>query len=152
MKRICMLFAFITSLFSSKAQNDKQYPAYTGKDLGLTFVQNNASFRIWAPTATQVKLRLYSNGQGGDAVQTIAMKKAKQGTWLAVLVGAHLGDYYTFSVEHNGVWLDEVPDPYAKAVGTNGKRAMIVDMQKTNPAGWAADKAPTLKSETDVIV
>jgi pullulanase len=152
MKRICMLFAFITSLFSGKAQSDKQYPAYTGKDLGLTFVSNNASFRIWAPTATQVKLRLYSNGQGGEAVQTIAMKKAAQGTWTVALVGTHLGDYYTFSVEHKGAWLDEVPDPYAKAVGTNGKRAMIVDMQKTNPAGWATDKTPVLKSKTDAIV
>jgi pullulanase len=152
MKRICMLFAFITSLFSSKAQSDKQYPAYTGKDLGLTFVQNNANFRIWAPTATQVKLRLYSKGLGGEAVQTIAMKKSQQGTWVATLVGSHLGDYYTFSIEHNGTWLDEVPDPYAKAVGTNGKRAMIVDMQKTNPTGWASDRAPVLKNKTDAIV
>jgi pullulanase len=152
MKRICMLFAFITSLFSSKAQSDKQYPTYIGKDLGLTFVKNNASFRIWAPTATQVKLRLYSQALGGEAIQTIDMKKALQGTWTAVLVGTHLGDYYTFSVEHKGEWLDEVPDPYAKAVGTNGKRAMIVDMLQTNPTGWAADKAPVLKNKTDAIV
>ena len=152
MKRIAMLLAFITTLFSSKAQNDKQYPAYAGKDLGLTFVKGNANFRIWAPTATQVKLRLYSKDIGGQAVQTIDMKKALQGTWTAVLVGMHLGDYYTFSVENNGTWLDEVTDPYAKAVGTNGKRAMIVDMQKTNPVGWAADRAPALKSKTDAIV
>jgi pullulanase len=97
MKRIGMLLAFITSLFSSKAQSDKQYPTYTGKDLGLTFVNGNANFRIWAPTATQVKLRLYSNDIGGEAVQTIDMKKAVQGTWTAALVGTHLGDYYTFN-------------------------------------------------------
>ncbi len=147
-----MLLAFVTSLFNSKAQSDKQFPTYTGKGLGLTFVKNNANFRVWAPTATQVKLRLYSKGLGGEAVQTINMKKALQGTWTAALVGTHLGDYYTFSVEHNGAWLDEVPDPYAKAVGTNGKRAMIVDMQKTNPIDWAADKAPVLKNKTDAIV
>ena len=152
MKRIGMLLACITSLFSSKAQSDKLYPAYMGKDLGLTFVKGNASFRIWAPTATQVKLRLYSKDIGGDAIQTIDMKKALQGTWAAVLVGTHLGDYYTFSVENNGAWLDEVTDPYTKAVGTNGKRAMIVDLQKTNPAGWASDKSPVLKSKTDAIV
>ncbi len=152
MKRICMLLAFITSLFSSKAQSDKQYPTYTGKDLGLTFVKNNANFRIWAPTATQIKLRLYSKGIGGEPVQTIAMKKAQQGTWTASLVGLHLGDYYTFSIENNGAWLDEVTDSYAKAVGTNGKRAMIVDLQKTNPEGWSADKSPILKNKTDAIV
>jgi pullulanase len=152
MKRTCMLFALITSLFSSKAQSDKQYPTYTGKDLGLTFVKNNTNFRIWAPTATQVKLRLYSQALGGEALQTIAMTKAQQGTWTAALTEKTIGKYYTFSVEHNGAWLDEVPDPYAKAVGTNGKRAMIVDLQKTNPIGWAADKSPILKNKTDAIV
>jgi pullulanase len=152
MKQTCMLLAFISSLFSSKAQSDKQYPTYTGSNLGLTFVKGNANFRIWAPTATQVKLRLYRQAVSGEPEQTIAMTKAQQGTWTAALAEKPIGKYYTFSVEYNGTWLDEVPDPYAKAVGTNGKRAMIVDMQKTNPAGWAEDKSPTLKNKTDAIV
>jgi pullulanase len=147
-----MLLAFITSLFGSKAQSDKQYPTYTGKDLGLTFVKNNTSFRIWAPTAMQVKLKLYNQALGGEPVQTIAMTKAQQGTWTAALAENPIGKYYTFSIEHNGSWLDEVPDPYAKAVGTNGKRAMIVNLQKTNPVGWAADKSPILKNKTDAII
>jgi pullulanase len=45
-----------------------------------------------------------------------------------------------------------VPDPYAKAVGTNGKRAMLVDLKKTNPTGWEKDKQPTLKNATDAII
>ena len=31
----------------------------------------------------------------------------------------------------------EVPDPYAKAAGVNGKRAAIIELTKTNPEGWA---------------
>ena len=65
---------------------------------------------------------------------------------------AQKGKYYTFSIEYNGQWLDEVPDPYAKAVGTNGKRAMIIDLKATNPAGWQSDRSPALKSETDAII
>ncbi len=152
MKRIAMLLAFITSILNSSAQNDKQYPVYSGKDLGLTFISGNTNFRLWAPTATQVKLRLYNKDIGGEILQTINMKKAVQGTWTAALVGNHIGEYYSFSVENNGKWLDEVTDPYAKAVGTNGKLALIVDLQKTNPEGWAADKSPVLKNKTDAIV
>ena len=48
--------------------------------------------------------------------------------------------------------MNEVPDPYAKAVGVNGKRAMIIDLNETNPAGWANDKSPVFKNPTDAII
>ena len=43
-------------------------------------------------------------------------------------------------------WMNEVPDPYAKIVGVNGRRAMIADLKETNPAGWANDKSPLSKA------
>lgn len=152
MKITGMLALFFTFLGSSKAQIETTYPTYLGNDLGLTFVKNNATFKIWAPTATKVKLRLYAQPQGGAALQTIDMRGGVQGTWVAALVGKHLGDYYAFSIMHEGIWLNEVPDPYAKAVGTNGKRGMIIDLATTNPPGWLIDKAPALKNKTDAII
>ncbi len=152
MKKFVMLCSFLAAIFSSKAQNKAIYQSYNGKDLGLTFSQKKSSFKIWAPTATAVKLRLYNAPLDGNAVQTIEMKKSIQGTWTAGLLGNHEGDYYTFSIEQNGIWLNEVPDPYAKAVGTNGKRAMIIDLQKTNPQNWNSDKPLVLKNKTDAIL
>jgi len=70
----------------------------------------------------------------------------------ATLKGNYKGSYYTFCIEQDGKWLAEVPDPYAKAVGTNGKRAMVVDLNKTNPTGWAKDKGPQLQHATDAII
>jgi pullulanase len=55
------------------------------------------------------------------------------------------GKFYVFKVQINGKWLNEVPDPYAKAVGVNGKRAMVVDLKETNPINWEKDKSPYLK-------
>ncbi|MEQ1678268.1 MAG: type I pullulanase, partial [Chitinophagaceae bacterium] len=49
-------------------------------------------------------------------------------------------------------WKKEVPDPYAKATGVNGERAMIVDLVKTNPDGWTKDKSPLFKNKTDAII
>lgn len=151
-----MKIFFLIGLFSFihmqvKAQQNI-YPTYTGNDLGLTYSKAASSFRIWSPTATKVRLHLYQEGLGGDALTTIQLKKSVQGSWITNIPGDRAGTYYTFSVEHNDAWLNEVPDPYAKAVGTNGKRAMIVDLAKTDPDGWSGDKSPKLKSPTDAVI
>jgi len=134
------------------SRETEYFPEYTGKDLGLTYTSKQSIFKIWAPTATNAQLKLYTQPLGGIPTQTIALQKTINGTFTATLKGNYEGEYYTFSIEYNGKWLNEVPDPYAKAVGTNGKRAMVVNLQKTNPLGWASDKAPQLKNPTDAII
>ena len=39
-----------------------------------------------------------------------------------------------------GNGLEERPDIYAKAVGVNGARGMVVDFNRTNPENWSNDK------------
>jgi pullulanase len=150
--KLFIVIAFFSFLHIRAKAQENIYPAYTGNDLGLTYSKAASRFRIWAPTGSKVRLNLYKKPVEGDAERTIELTRSIQGTWTTILTGDHAGTYYTFSVEHNGKWLDEVPDPYAKAVGTNGKRAMIVDLAKTNPDGWATDKSPVLKSPVDAII
>jgi pullulanase len=153
MKRIkTLLFFGVNVLFGNAQTINENFPVYNGNDLGLTWTSKQSSFRIWAPTATRVRLKLYSQPLDGDAVQTIEMKRSVNGTWTSKLSGDHLGSYYTFGILYKGQWLQEVPDPYAKAVGTNGKRAMIVDLEKTNPKGWAKDKSPGLHNPVDAVI
>ena len=52
----------------------------------------------------------------------------------------------------DGQWLDETPGIYAKAVGVNGKRAMVLDMETTNPEGWERDKGPRLNYPNEAII
>ena len=40
---------------------------------------------------------------------------------------------YTYQVKTESSWLSETPGIYAKAVGVNGERAMVLDMEHTNP-------------------
>lgn len=151
MKRpLTILFIFLLSMHS-KAQNEN-YPTYTGKDLGLTYTPTQSAFKIWAPTASKAQLKLYSQPLGAAVTRIVDLEKSTQGTWAITLQGNYEGSYYTFCIEHNGTWLNEVPDPYAKAVGTNGKRAMVLNLTKTNPAGWPKDKGPQLKTPTDAII
>lgn len=153
MKLLFILMVLCAFVFYCSAQNKKEsYPPYTGSDLGLTWSPKQSTFRIWAPTASKAQLKLYNQSFGGEPLQTIGLTKSKQGTWTATLPGNYLGTYYTFRIEYKGQWLNEVVDPYAKAVGTNGKRAMIVDLKKTNPQGWENDHSPQLKSPTDAII
>jgi len=153
MKFLLIFSVVYFTIFNSMAQTKTtSFPTYTGTDLGLTYSVQQSVFRVWAPTAGRVKLKLYNQPLGGEATKTVDLKKAEHGTWTTILKGNHEGSYYTFCIEYNGEWLDEVPDPVAKAVGTNGKRAMIIDLKKTNPAGWNNDHSPLLKNPTDAII
>ena len=153
MNRLFLLLFLCMEISTAPAQNKKEsFPEYKGNDLGLSYSAQRSVFRIWAPTAEKVQLTLYSEPLLGTALQSMAMTRSAQGTWTATVKGDQKGKYYTFSIQYKGQWLDEVPDPYAKAVGTNGLRAMIVDLGKTNPAGWQSDKSPALKSKTDAII
>jgi len=99
-----------------------------------------------------VKLRLYIAGEGGNPVRTINLTKANQGVWETAFKQDIKNQYYTFQVKENDKWLLEKPDIYAKAVGINGKRGMVVDLASTNPKNWAQDQKPKLKNFTDIII
>ena len=129
------------------------YPVYEGVDLGLTLTDTEARFRLWSPPATAVMLRFYDAGMGGDRVQEVAMTRERQGTWIAALPRAEVeGLYYTFQVQVDAAWLMEKADPYAKAVGVNGLRAQVVELQQTNPPGWENDQRPPLAEASDIVI
>lgn len=127
-------------------------PVYRGDDLGLTFSGNEAKFRVWSPEAEAVKLRIYKNARGGDAIETVDMQKAENGTWVASLSPVPFGKFYTFQILHNGRWLQETPGIWPKAVGINGERAAVIDAEAVAPEGWAADKGPALKAINDAVL
>ncbi|MDR3697121.1 type I pullulanase [Mucilaginibacter sp.] len=128
------------------------YPVYTGKDLGVKYTPVKTVFKIWAPKASEVKLRLYNAGDEGEAFGTINMVKENKGVWKTVINKDIKNKYYTFQIMQGGKWLLEAPDIYAKAVGVNGKRGMVVDLASTNPKNWRTDKKPAQKNFTDIII
>ncbi len=132
--------------------NNQDYPVYKGNDLGVSYSPKKTAFKVWAPTASAVKLILYKTGDGGEMVSTVSMSKEQQGVWLTQIAHDIKNLYYTFQVQQNGKWLAETPDIYAKAVGVNGKRGMVVNLVETNPINWKNDKRPPLKSFTDIII
>jgi len=147
-----MLFMLLTS-FKPVQTTDPfaDYPVYKGK-LGVSYSPAKTVFKVWAPKASAVKLRLYDAGNGGAAINTIDLEKADNGLWQTTVKHNIKNKYYTFQAMQDGKWLLEAPDIYAKAVGVNGHRGMVVDLHATDPAGWQNDKKPALKNLTDIIL
>ena len=127
------------------------YPNYNGEDLGVFWTPEKTYVKIWAPTARIVELRLYKNGETGEAFHKTNLQPSGNGIWLTSLVGDYSGKFYTLRI-NDGEWLDEVPDIYARCVGINGERGMIYDPAKTNPENWQNDKSPEIKTFTDAII
>ena len=127
---------------------------YEGNDLGATWTKEKTSFRLWAPTATAVTVNLYESGTQGtdDLIESIEMTADVNGTWIAEKTGDLNGVYYTYSV-HVGGAVSEACDPYARTTGVNGHRAMIIDLDSTDPDGWENDTDPNADlNMTDVVL
>ncbi len=129
----------------------KNLVVYEGNDLGAVYSKDQTSFRLWAPTAETVSICFYANGDGDKAIEVAEMEKSEGGTWLYIKSGDLHKLYYTYKVTVDGV-TQETNDPYAKAAGVNGRRSMVVNLEKTNPEGFAEDKGPEVKKWTDIVV
>lgn len=154
--KLLSTFLFITMLNTAGLAQPfsayNHYPVYTGRDLGVKYSPLKTVFKVWAPKASEVKLRLYEAGDGGSATSSVSMQKENKGVWSALVNHDIKNKYYTFQVMQDGKWLLEAPDIYARAVGVNGKRGMVVDLKSTNPSNWRNDKKPALKNFTDIII
>ena len=130
----------------------QQMPSYSGQDLELIANSTSTRWRLWSPMASAAQVLLYDTDRNTTPTDTIDMTRADNGTWTAMVDRGLYGKFYTFRIKHDGRWLDETPGVWAKAVGTNGRRAAIIDMSATDPDGWSADRGPELKHLTDAII
>jgi pullulanase len=138
-------------LFSSEEFNGRFFTLDT---LGLDYNESYSDFRLWSPAAISVSLLLYKDGDASDlsSIRTrIKMTETAHGIWFARVNKDLKGSFYTYEVDvYNNV--NEVVDPYAKAVGINGQRGAIIDLKDTNPASFSKDVSPKYENYTDAII
>lgn len=119
--------------YFSSAAFESEY-TYNGT-LGVELKDSSTIFRLWAPTASEVKLNIFDNGSDGKAIKTQAMKKGDKGVWSFTADENLNGKYYTYTVT-TSVGTQEAVDPYAVSAGLNGQRGMILDLDSTDPENW----------------
>ena len=132
---ITLMATFLFTL-TAQAQNVFNEVSYSPKQ---------TTFKLNAPK--KPTLHIYEAGRGGKVEKKIKMKQTSKNVWQTTISGDLKGKFYTFDIGRG-----ETPGGFAKAVGINGKRGAIVDMQTTNPSGWNNDRRLTLKSPADLII
>lgn len=130
---------------------------YKGKDLGAVYAPEKTVFKVWAPTAERVVLKLYKDGIAqvdlkdifenpdgslpecaDELVGELAMERGERGVWQKAVQGDLSGVFYTYEVTANGE-TQECADIYGKACGVNGQRSMVVNLAATDPEGWETE-------------
>ncbi|KFI92973.1 type I pullulanase [Bifidobacterium stellenboschense] len=148
-------------------------PVYAGDDLGARPDAAGTTFRVWAPTASGVTLRLFRYGSdaesaveepetsvdndtmsAGDRPGPFAsheLAPGEAGTWAVRCDGVGHGVYYDYVVRFPDGTTNRTADPWARAAGVNGRRSMVVDLARTDPDGWESDRRPHVASHDLVI-
>ena len=126
-------------LFHYTKEFDREYE-YRGADLGAECRGGETVFKLWAPFADRVELRLFPDGESPQS-RSLPMGAASKGVWeLTVPQDLH-GTYYDFIMETGGETV-RTADPYAKGCCCNGDRSMVVDLRRTDPEGFLQERSP----------
>ncbi|KFI64168.1 type I pullulanase [Bifidobacterium cuniculi] len=131
------------------------FPLCLERELGAVVSQSGTQFALWAPSARSVTLRLFSRGSDGETgaqdLAAVVMDRQYDGAWTAHFDEDLHGTYYDYLVDFEDGRQFRSADPWARAAGVNGQRSMVVDLTRTDPAGWDGDRRPdTSLSETMV--
>ena len=105
----------------------------------MTYSPEQTVFKLFAPNNAKCTVKV--------GKKKVKMTKSGDCLWTATVTGDLKGQPYVFNTGHG-----DTPGVFAKAVGTNGKEAYILDLATTNPAGWEKDKRPVCKSPVDLVV
>ncbi|EDL63850.1 pullulanase, partial [Bacillus sp. SG-1] len=118
---------------------------YDGNDLGVTLENNRTTFKVWAPTATKVKVKITDPDM--KSVSQYDMTREEKGIWSFSLDKRSEGWFYTYLTCINLNWQEAV-DPYAQSVSLNSEWGAIVDLEKSTPL----EPLPPIESKTDSII
>lgn len=124
---------------------------YTG-ELGAIYTKQSTTFRVWAPTSSDAKVKFFSSGDSEVYTKITNMRFNKStGVWSATVKGDLKNTYYTYLLKR-GNKTYETYDVYAKACSANGRRSMVVDLDGTDPGGWSKDTHVCADNSTDAII
>lgn len=133
--------------------------AYDG-ELGISWDGDIPTFRVWAPTASNVMMRLYREADPNSQGIPIIMRFDEEtGVWYKQGKADWYGDFYRYEVEvyapsDGKIVTNEVTDPYSVALAMNSTLSMIVDLNDPAlfPDGWEQLEKPALSAPEDIVL
>lgn len=101
---------------------DERY-AYDGDDLGAIYCPKQTVFKLWAPLASSVIIKIIATD--GKSFSRV-MKRESKGIYTYIFEGDLLNYKYRYVITNNGV-TRVANDPYGKAVSLNSEYSVVVD-------------------------
>lgn len=99
-------------------------------------------------------MRIYSTDSAVEPEREFWLNSIAIDYWEKEEEGDFIGKFFTYEVylKDKKYGLGETPGVFATAVGVNGRRCAIIDMETTNPEGWREDRRPELENPADLVV
>lgn len=127
-------------------------------DLGVIFTDSQIDFKLWAPTAQNVKLHVYDPAKAEVTGSPFAMTSA-DGVWSYNTAEAWKGNFYRYEVtvyrwDTQTVETVMVTDPYSVSLSEGSDYSQIVDLNDTSlkPTGWDSYEKPALEAPEDIVI
>ena len=140
-------------MWSELLKNEKIIETYyPGNDLGVSCKNGKTKFKLWSPPAEKVEVMIYTDENDNNCTENIFLKQSAFGCWEVTVSESLAGNYYLFKLYFSGEKCHLTVDPYARAVGTNSRKGLIVDLANTDPAGWEKDRRVKLDNPVDAVI
>ena len=125
---------------------DKTY--FFDGELGAIYSKEETTFRLWAPLASKVTLKLKKKGEKTFA-RFDAVRKEK-GVYEISLKGDLNEAEYLYEVTNNEITLESI-DPYAKGSMADARSSVVLDLESLK-VKKERDSLPKLNNYTDAIL
>ncbi|WP_167509813.1 pullulanase-type alpha-1,6-glucosidase [Corallococcus terminator] len=127
--------------------------------LGPTFADGVPTLRVWAPTAKQMNLLLYTDSSATATFTRVPMVAGDKGVWSATGDATWKNRFYLYEAEvyvrkEGKVVTNLVTDPYSVALSINSTRSQLVDLSDATlaPQGWSTLAKPALEAPEDIVL
>lgn len=124
--------------------------------LGISWQSDVPTLRLWAPTARDVSLEVFSGGGSGAPAVLPAEWNAFSGTWSVTDPAISEGTQYRWSVRvyapsTGAVETNSVTDPYSVGLTRNSERSVVInlDADRWKPQLWEDTPAPIVNKPAD---
>lgn len=126
--------------------------------LGIVYEGENIRTSVWAPTASDVKLKVYDADKNLTNTHDMTEDTAT-GIWNYQGDATLDRQFYRYEVtlyhyQNNAIETIEVTDPYSVSLSTNGEFSQFVNLSdaELKPDGWDEHLVPTIDDVEDAVI
>lgn len=122
---------------------------YDKHDLGHSYHKEYTEFKLWAPTALEVKVEIIN--ASSNRRMAINMVRQNNGVFYQRVNGDYECCAYNFLVRHHDSFIVCL-DPYAYSSNANGKENFIVNLERYDDVSLNRNKLKKMTRKTDAII